>query len=237
MQVVTRLSLALLAVFALPLQAQTASPWSGETGLGFLSTSGNSESTTLNTQLSLVYSVERFKNSFRSSAIYGEQESVRSVERYTLGNQTDLNVTPNDYAFLALDAEKDLFGGVRERTSETLGYGRRLLTGPVHTLNAEIGAGARQTLAQGATAREQETITRFSGQYRWTISETSLFSQTLKIEAGEDNTFTETVSELKLSIIGNIFAGISFTVRNNSDVPVDREKTDTFTAVNLSYKF
>lgn len=237
MRVVMWLCRSLLCCLALPLQAQTAAPWSGEAGLGFLSTSGNSESTTLNTQLALVYSVERVKNSFRGSAIYGEQESVRSVERYTLGNQTDLNVTPNDYAFLALDAEKDLFGGVRERTSETVGYGRRLLTGPVHTLNAEIGAGARQTLAQGATERENETITRLSGQYRWTISDTSLFSQTLKIEAGEDNTFTETVSELKLSIIGNIFAGISFTIRNNSDVPVDREKTDTFTAVNLSYKF
>jgi putative salt-induced outer membrane protein len=237
MHVVKSLWLVFVLLFCLPAQAQSSSPWSGEAGLGFLSTSGNSESATLNTQLALVYSVEAVKNSFRATAIYGEQESVRSVERYTLGNQTDLNVTPRDYAFLALDAEKDLFGGVRERTAETVGYGRRLLTGPVHTLNAEIGAGARQTLAQGAAERENETITRLSGQYRWTISETSLFNQTLKVEASEDNTFTETVSELKLSVIGNIFAGISFTVRNNSEVPVDRKKTDTFTAVNLSYKF
>lgn len=237
MRVAKSLWLFLSIPFALPLAAQASSPWSGEAALGFLSTSGNSESTTLNTQVALAYSIEAIKNSFRASAIYGEQEAVRSVERYTLGNQTDLNITPNDYAFLALDAEKDLFGGVRERTSQTVGYGRRLLTGPVHTLNAELGAGARQTLAQGETERENETITRLSGQYRWEISETSLFSQSVKIESGEDNTFTETVSELKLSVIGNIFAGISFTARNNSDVPIDRKKTDTFTAVNLSYKF
>lgn len=223
--------------FGLPVQAQASSPWTGEAALGFLSTSGNSESATLNTQLAVAYSVETVKNSFRATAVYGEQESIRSVERYTLGNQTDLNLTPRDYAFLALDGEKDLFGGVRERTAETLGYGRRLLLGPVHTLNAEIGAGARQTLDQGASARERDTITRFSGQYRWTISETSLFTQTLKVEAGADNTFTESVSELKLSVIGNVFTGISFTLRNNSDVPADLKKTDTFTAVNLSYKF
>ena len=221
----------------LPTLALAEGPWSGDVAVGFLSTSGNSSSTSLNAKTEAVYSVTRYKNTFTATALNGEQEQVRTAERYTVGNKLDYNFDENNYAFLALDAEKDLYGGVRERTTETVGYGRSILTGPVHKLDAEIGAGARQTLAQGATERENDAIARLSGRYEWKISDTSTFLQSLKVESGDENTFTESISELKLNIVGNIFAGISFTVRNNSDVPVGTEQTDTATAVNLSYQF
>lgn len=212
-------------------------PWTGDTALGFLSTTGNADATTLNSRLNLVYRSERLKNTLRVAAVYGEQARVRAVERYTGSNQSDFNFDANNYAFVALEGEKDLFGGVRERTSQTVGYGRRILTGPVHELSAELGAGARQLLPQGAPERSNEAIARLSGNYGWKISDSSSFSQTLKVESGDDNTFTETVSELKLNVIGNVFTAISFTVRNNSEVPVGRKRTDTFSAVNLSYRF
>ncbi|RJF80234.1 DUF481 domain-containing protein [Oleomonas cavernae] len=40
-----------------------------------------------------------------------------------------------------------------------------------------------------------------------------------------------------MSVVGNLAAGLNYTVRNNSEVPAGTEKTDTFTAVNLSYAF
>ena len=151
--------------------------------------------------------------------------------------EPEYNFDPRNYAFVAVDWEKDRFGGFRERTSETLGYGRHLLTGPRHLLDAEIGAGARQTEAQDSGERQDEFIGRLGGKYQWTISETSQFAQTLKVESGDENTYTEAVSELKLSILGNLFLSLSLTARNNSDVPPDTRKTDTFTAISLSYGF
>ncbi len=227
----------ILLMCCLPTAALAEGPWTGKVSLGFLSTSGNSSATTLNAATEVIYSVERFKNTFRASAINGEQEEVRTAERYTLGNQFDINFDDNNYAFVAVDAEKDLYGGVRERTTETVGYGRRILTGPTHKLDAEIGAGARQTLPQGSNQRENDAIGRLSGRYEWLITDTSTFLQTLKVEGGEENTFTESISELKLNIVGNVFGSLSYTIRNNSDVPVGTDKTDTFTAVNVTYEF
>ena len=221
----------------LPTAALAEEPWTGKVSVGFLSTSGNSSSTTLNAATEVIYSVKRIKNTFRASAINGEQEQVRTAERYTVGNQLDYNFDDNNYAFLALDGEKDLFGGVRERTTETVGYGRRILTGPTHKLDAEIGAGARQTLPQGSNQRENDAIGRLSGRYEWIITDTSTFLQTLKLESGEENTFIESISELKLNIVGNVFGSLSYTVRNNSEVPAGTEETDTFTAVNVTYEF
>ncbi len=212
-------------------------PWSGDFAFGFLSTTGSSEATTYNNKLGLIYSVERFKNDFAFNAIYGEQEGVRSVERYAVTDQLDYNVNVRDFAFVALDFEKDLFGSIRERTSQTVGYGRRLFRGPVHTLNVSAGGGSRQQLPQDGGGREYDFIARFSADYLWKITETSSFSQKFRLETGVENTFTEAISELKLNIIGNVSTNISFTARDNSVTSFDSQRTDTFTAVNLGYQF
>ena len=211
--------------------------WSGEAGAGLLTTSGNSESESFNGKLLLDRKSEAWKNSFNATAINQGDEDGRTAERYAIGDKLDWSFSERDYLYGAVDWEKDLFGGYRERFSETVGYGRHLLLGPVHTLDAEIGAGARQTEEQETGDKENEAIGRVSGKYQWKISEHSAFAQSVKVESGRVNTFTESISELKLSIVGNLFASLSFTLRNNSDVPDDTRKTDTFTAVNLSYAF
>lgn len=212
-------------------------PWSGNIAFGFLSTTGSSEATNYNTKLGLVYSVEQYKNDFSFNAIYGEQQGVRSIERYAVTNQTDYNINIRDFAFLALDFEKDSFGTIQERTSQTVGYGRRLLRGPIHTLNLNAGAGSRQQLPRDRTSRDYEFIGRFSADYLWKITSTSSFAQKFRLEIGSENTLTEAISELRLSIIGNVSANISFTARDNSLSSLTSQRTDTFTAVNLGYKF
>ena len=211
--------------------------WKGEIAAGVSATSGNSETKSVNGRFLVDYLATQWKNSFTASALNNGDEDGTTAERYTAGNKLDYNFNPHDYIFGAVDYEKDLFGGFRERTAETLGYGRHILLGPVHRLDAEIGAGARQTEEQDTGVKENEFIGRLGGRYQWTLSETSAFAQSLKVESGQANTFTEAVTELKMSVIGNIFASVSFTVRNNSDVPADTKRTDSFTAFNLSYRF
>ena len=214
-----------------------AGEWKGEAGAGLLTTSGNSETQSLNGSFVLEFLAKPWKNTFSASGINNGDEEGRTAERYAVGNKTDWDFTERDYIFLSLEWEKDLFGGIRERTSETAGYGRHVLTGPAHLLDTEIGVGARQTEEQDTGIEEEEVIGRLSGKYQWLISDTSTFSQNLKVEHGSSNTFTEAVTALKLSIIGNLFAKISFTARNNTDVPADTKKTDTETAISLSYAF
>lgn len=219
------------------LPAVAMADWKGEAGAGLLTTSGNSETQSLNGKFALDYLSPQWKNAFVATALNNGDDEGTTAERYTAGNKLDYNLDPQNYLFGAVDYEKDLFGGFRERTSETIGYGRHILTGPVHKLDAEIGGGARQTEEQETGTRDDDLIGRLGGKYGWAISETSAFAQSLKLESGEVNTFTEAITELRLSVIGNIFVSLSFTVRNNSDVPADTKRTDSFTSVGLSYQF
>ncbi|MFT4047016.1 MAG: DUF481 domain-containing protein [Solimonas sp.] len=228
---------ALAAVACVPAVAQ-AEPWSGDFALGYLATTGNSETSSLNAKGDLIYSAAPWKNTLTASALGTYADDVSSAEAYTASDQVDYNFTSGNYAFGLVEWNKDLFASIREKTSEVVGYGRHVLAGPVHVLDLEVGAGARQ-LQTNDTPRERENdmIGRGALKYQWNISPTATFSEAAKIESGASNTYLESVTQLKLAIIGSLFANLSYTVKNNSETSDDTKHTDTETAVTLSYEF
>lgn len=215
-----------------------AAPWSGDVAIGYLATTGNSETSSLNGKFNVVYAQERWKNTLTGSAVNTYADDESSAESYLATEQLDYNFTSRDYAFGAVEWTKDLFAAVRERTSETTGYGRHVLTGPTHFLDLEIGAGARQQQTND-TPRQRNTdfIGRGAAKYRWAITDTTSFSESLKVETGESNTYTESVAALKLQVVGNIYANLSYTIKNNTQSAPDTKKTDTEAAVTMSYEF
>lgn len=215
-----------------------AQPWSGDIALGYLATTGNSETSSVNAKGALIFAAERWKNTATFNAVNTYADGQNSAESYIVTEQLDYNFTPHDYAFVSVEWNKDRFAPVRERTSETLGYGRHVLTGPVHVLDLEVGAGARQSqINEQPRYWEDDAIWRAAAKYQWALSPTSSFQQTLKVESGDANTYTESMSALKLAVIGNIYANLSYTVKNNTKTADDTKKTDTQAAVTLSYEF
>src|SRR3546814_4936267 len=106
--------------------------------------------------------------------------------------QLDYNITTRDYAFVAVEWKKDLLAAIRGRTSETAGYGRHVLIGPTHILDLEVGVGARQQETSDIPReRENEFIERGAAKYRWAITQTTSFTEALKVESGPSNTYTE----------------------------------------------
>jgi len=232
-----------LAVAAFGVCAQDGSEdeargWSGDFSAGFVASSGNSESRSANASASVVWDTVDWVHHLNGNALNTTDEGDRTVERYTAGYKLDFNFTEADFAFLALSYEKDLFAGIRERTSETVGYGRRLIDSERHALNVELGGGLRQIEFQEPVGdQESEGIGRLALDYEWKIAEANKFRQQINVESGSANTSTEAITELRLSVVGNLFAVLSYTVLNNTDVGPGDEKTDTYTAVNLSYSF
>ncbi|MDX1443437.1 MAG: DUF481 domain-containing protein, partial [Gammaproteobacteria bacterium] len=82
-----------------------------------------------------------------------------------------------------------------------------------------------------------ETIGRVAGNYKWTFTETSDFGQQLMVESGSENTYTESVTQLSVKVMGNLDLAVSYTVKRNSSVPLGNEKMDTYTTVSVQYDF
>src|SRR3546814_10536335 len=66
----------------MPALAQVA-PWSGDVALGYLATTGNSKTSSLNGKFSLIYAQERWKNTLSAAAIntYADNERDRKSTR------------------------------------------------------------------------------------------------------------------------------------------------------------
>ncbi len=238
--VISRTVLTLLVAsvfFAGPVAAaQQQGPWSGKAGLGYLATSGNSENSSLNAVFKLSYDLESWHHQFSAQAIGNVTNEVTTAERYQAGFKSKYDFTQHDYIFGLVSWEKDRFSGYREQTSEAIGYGRRLLNSETQVLNVEIGIGAKQADLSDGT-RETGMIGRAGADYLWRFSESAEFSQLLAIENSSDNTYIESVTAVSAKLLESLTLGISYTIKNNSDVPVGQEKTDTYTAVNLEYVF
>ncbi len=225
-----------LALLLVATTAQAERGWSGEASLGFLNTSGNTNTRSLNGKALASHIGQAWTHTARFAALNAQQEEITTDERYSAGYRTTFEMTQFDYLFGTIDYDNDRFSGVIQRTTEAVGYGRHLLRGPKHLLDAELGAGAtQQKLAtEGRTAA---VVGLFNARYQWRISSTSTFSQSLKVETSRDNTFINPVTELKLVIAGKLFTTLGYELRTNTEVPADTLKTDTLTSGNLGYSF
>jgi putative salt-induced outer membrane protein len=235
---------AALLVTAVPLHAQQSSggaaaaapesPWSGKATLGYLATSGNTENSSLNAGFELGYSNDPWSHLLKALAINSSESNNTTAEAYELGWKTEYNFSEHNYMFGRVNWRKDRFSAYDSQISESAGYGRRLIDTGVHLLNAEVGVGARQAETRDGI-KENDMIFRGGADYRWKFSETAEFRQDLVIEAGENNTYMESITAVKAQLVGALALVASYTIKNNSDVLPGTEKTDTWTALSLEY--
>lgn len=216
--------------------AAPESPWSGKASLGYLSTSGNTDTTSAKAAFEVAYEVNDWKHKLSGGGNSAEDTDVKTAESYQLAWKTDYSFTENDYVFGLINWNKDLFSGVREQLSESVGYGRRVLDTPSYILNLEIGAGYRDADLSDGTS-ESGTIARGGLDFTWIFSETSGFNQKVSVEAGADNTYIESISELRAKLAGDLAIVLSYTIRDNSDVPAGNVNTDKLSAVSIEYTF
>jgi putative salt-induced outer membrane protein len=227
----------LAALVCLPVVAIAADPtWDGKVALGYLATTGNTENSSLNGAFELSRATDKWKHLFFAGAVNASENQVATAEAYNAGYKGEYTFSEHNFLFGRAEWSKDKFSGYDRQVTETVGYGRRLIETEAHRLSAEIGVGARQsTLRDGLS--QNETIGRAAVNYKWILNSTAELRQDLSMESGSDNTHFESVSAVKATLVGSLSLVASYTIKKNTDVPIDTVKTDTFTALSLEYRF
>ena len=224
------------AVYAQGEAEEEEGPWSGTASVGYLSTSGNTETTSYNTKVGVVYTVNDWEHGLNLSGNGAEDTGETTAEAYQAGWRSAYQFAEHNFIFGTVDWRKDRFAGVVEQMSYALNYGRRVINTPNHILGLGLGAGYRDSDRADGTS-EGNAIARGSLDYNWIFSETSGFDQNIIVESGSDNTFIESVSAVRANLLGELALVVSYTIRHNTDVPVGTEETDTISAISLEYAF
>jgi putative salt-induced outer membrane protein len=217
--------------------AAPADPITGSAALGYLSTSGNTDSTNGNASFKLKWDRGMaWQHEWSALAINARTNGVTTAEAYAAGYKATRDFSENSYIFASGDWRQDRFSGYERQATEAVGYGRRLIETERHVLAVEGGIGAKQSDLTDGTGSD-EGIVRGGLDYLLHLGENAEFNQKLLIEQGSDNRYTESSSALKTKVVGNLALVLSYVIKNNSDVPVGVKKTDRFTAISLEYAF
>lgn len=237
-----RFSRAWVAAAGVILSAPAGAAWVGQAEFGFSNTSGNTQTTVFNSKVDLSRTIERWRHNLFGEAYYAETDSVQNAERYLAGYKPSYFFTEKNYMFGMLRYDRDKFSLISSRFNEVIGYGRQVVNNDFHTLDAEIGGGARQTNyvpdPTTAGAKEDELLLFLGLKYMAKLSATTQFLETARVESTEENNFVESVSGLQMQVMGDLSAKVSYTIRYNSDITGARgDNMDTLTTVSLLYSF
>lgn len=217
-------------------QTAEVDPYKGSVELGYVDTSGNTETKTLNAKAKVEAMYKKWRQMLQLEALNTSTQDVTTAERYLAQLKTDYQFSKRDYTFGLLNYENDRFSGYDYWTSITLGYGRRVIDEKSLWLELEGGPGYRYSKLSDGDSLD-EAILRLAGGLGWQISESALFEQDLSTEIGEDVTINRSVSALSMQIIGSLAMKLSYTYRHTSEVPEGVKKADTKTSLTLVYQF
>ena len=215
-----------------------ADPWEGTGELGFVNTTGNTETVALNMKLNFVRTSEFWRHRFSATALVTSEDGIRDNERYTLEVQSDRALNEKSWLFAAFRWDADKFGSYDPQISLTAGYGYQLMKSDRHELRAEIGGGYRKLTETVSRESNSEFIGRFVLDDWWQVFSSTRWTNRLLIETGASNTFTQFNTGLAISMTEKLGVKLGYEIRNNSEVPPgDSENTDTITSANLFYNF
>lgn len=211
--------------------------WRGKGELGFVSTSGNTDSETLNMLLEFIYEDQAWRHRFTATALSSSKDGETDAERYVGEYQGDRKLDEVSYIFGTVRYEQDEFAAYDPVTTVALGYGRELLSGPVHELKTELGIGYR--MQEDAVTGEDEdgAIVRGRAEYVWHITENTDLLDTFLIEAGSDNTFIQNNLGVQVAINSSLALKVGYEIRHNTDVAPGRDDTDQVFTTNIVYNF
>ena len=217
------------------------SPWKSSVELGFIRTTGNTETQTLSAKADVTYEVDKWRHNGHAEGYGTESDddtgnTVVSAERYELSGKSDYKFNEHDYMFGLVKLQKDRFSGFEYEDIISLGYGRKVIKQENMELDLEIGPGIRFFKVDDR-ASDEEAILRLAANYWWKITPTSKFTQELSTEIGEDITSSQSITGIQANINSTLALKFTYTFKHKTKVPEDNEKVDTELAMTLVYNF
>ncbi|HAS47808.1 DUF481 domain-containing protein [Gammaproteobacteria bacterium] len=226
----------LMSVFSLSAHSQEESGLATQVEFGAIFTSGNTENENIKYKIVLDWVQQNWDYKFTSDGFRSSQDGISNAQR--LYHSASANYTNNEvsYAQGRVAYENDKFSGFDNQSDVTFSYGRNILQNRDNmSLALTAGVGARRSVIAGDA--DTEGLARFAANYLWNLSESADFIQDFSVDAGSNSSIYRTETGVQTDILENLSLKFTVKVKHQTEVPVDREKTDTETAITLVLNF
>lgn len=242
--------------------AEKDKPLSVDAELGIISTSGNTEASSLKAKLDVKQDLTRFRNHFVAEAFYkkdqiesevdGEtvQENQTTAEKYFVSGQTDFKLdSEHKGLFIFGSYEDDRFSGYEYQATVAAGFSDRLFNFENSHLDYSVGPGMSFSKTEEyindddvlVESESSETaVIRLSANYLLKLSDNAKFTQSLSSDASLEsgkNTKTKAESALTANLTQSFALKASYSITHNTHVPDDKKHADTQVALTFVYSY
>ena len=211
--------------------------WSGNTELGFKSTSGNTDDKNMTFRQKVVYQAKVWSNTLTLAADNSLADGDRTQEKYFLADEFNRDFTERSFGFVRGSYLKDRFDGYDYQATTSVGYGYRFINTDKFLLIGKAGIGGTFQKETQTGDTLQAVLYTVGDDFVWHISKSVEFGQAALIEYSTINTITTASVYIQSQVISNIAMRFSYSVRHNDKPPVDTESTDTEFLATLVYSF
>lgn len=207
-----------------------------EIELGAIFTSGNTEDENIHFKGTLNWVTENWNYEFSLDGFRSSKEDELAAQRVYYVASANYSLSENSFILTRLAHEDDRFSGYDSQSDFSVNYGRKLLMSkPNMGLTANIGVGVRKSRAE--VEDFEEAIVRLAAEYDWALSETASFKQEFSVESGNRTSIYRSETSIQSQIMNNLSLKFSINLKYQTAVPIDREKTDTETAITFVMNF
>ena len=237
-----RAAVTALTALAVPVQSQERAPTVTKftTDFGYVSTSGNTEVTTLSIGEKLTQSRGRLSLEQTFGIVRGQQDGIESTNNLRAGLRTDYKLDEFFAVFVGGAYDRNPFAGIERRFEEQIGLQYRAVANADDTLRFEGGATATQQTSTDGTGTQSYPAARLAGTWRHQFSTLSYFQQNVELQPNLDNGEdwrVNTETALIAPISTRIGVKIAYVIRyDNLPEPTFRTTDRLFTtAIQLTY--
>ena len=229
-------TVAVLVIGALA-SGTASADWSGKGTFGGVLARGNTETETINLNVDVENKLEQWTHKAGASMLRTVTDDITSADRWELRGESQYSLTERSYVFGALRYEDDAFTDYAYQATLSAGYGYRFIMTETTKLEAQIGAGYRETELRITGEQGDDIIARGAVNFEHTLTDTTLVYDRFLVESGSDNTFAQNQLGVEVKISDTFALGLDYAVRHNTDVLPGTEETDQVFTANLVYGF
>lgn len=209
----------------------------GELNLGYVSSSGNSESESLTLSSKVSWGDEHgILQKAELKAFSGSQDGRQSAEKYFLAYQLNRSVSDAHSVFGRAAYDDDRFSGYDYQATMTLGWAALWTMSGTQKLDTEVGLGYRINKFDDGD-QDEEPVLRLAADYSIELTDNTSFEQSLSSEIGDDTTISKSASDLRVAMSDVLIVKLSLNLKHYSKPLNGNENLDRVTTVSIGYKF
>jgi putative salt-induced outer membrane protein len=213
--------------------------WTGDLGLAYVATSGNSDSSSLGLGLKMERVPDPWGLSFEAKFDRAESDDELTAERYFAGIKGLRTLNERWSLFAGLSAEKDEFAGYELLALLEFGATYKALMGPKHLLDFDIGV----TYTDESRVEPEPDVDYLGAllglSYEWKISDNASFTERLIYYPNFDESNDWRLSSdtgVQAALSERLALKLSYEVRYRNRPIGDNDDTDTATKVSVVLK-